>query len=59
MKVWEAQDLKGFPIKIEMQTSRGPMTVEYKDVSFSDSDASLFVHDNCRQMPTTPGAASQ
>ena len=55
MKVWEAQDLKGFPIKIETQTSRGPMTIEYKDISFSEPEASLFVHpDNCRQMPAVP-----
>jgi hypothetical protein len=59
MKVWEAQDLKDFPIKIEVQTSRGPVTVEYKNVSFGDPDASLFVHDNCRQMPAMPGAAPQ
>jgi hypothetical protein len=55
MKLWEAQDLKGFPIKIEMQSSRGPMTIEYKDISFSEPDASLFTHpDSCRQMPTMP-----
>jgi outer membrane lipoprotein-sorting protein len=55
MKVWEAQDLKGFPIKIETQTSRGPMTIEYKDISFREPEASLFVHpDNCRQMPAVP-----
>jgi len=55
MKVWEAQDLKGFPIKIESQTSRGPVTIEYKDISFSEPEASLFTHpDNCRQMPTMP-----
>jgi hypothetical protein len=59
MKVWEARDLKDFPIKIEMQTSRGPVTMEYKDVSFSDPDASLFSHpDNCRQIPAMPGAPS-
>lgn len=56
MKVWEAQDLRGFPIKIEMQSSHGLVTVEYKDVSFGEPDASLFTHpDNCRQMPTMPG----
>lgn len=57
MKVWEAEDLKGFPVKVEMQSSRGPITVLYKDVSFSEPEASLFTHpDNCRQMPTMPGA---
>jgi hypothetical protein len=56
MKVWEAQDLHGFPIKIEMQTSHGPMTIEYKDVSLAEPDPSLFTHpENCRQMPAMPG----
>ena len=56
MKVWEADDLKGFPIKVEMQTSHGPITVQYKDVSFSDPGASLFTHpSNCQQMPNMPG----
>jgi len=30
MKVWEAEDLKGFPIKVEIESSRGPMAVEYR-----------------------------
>jgi hypothetical protein len=56
MKVWEAEDLKGFPVKVEMQSSRGPITIQYKDVSFSEPEASLFTHpDNCQQMPTMPG----
>jgi outer membrane lipoprotein-sorting protein len=56
MKVWEADDLKGFPVKVEMQTSHGPMTIEYKDISFDDQPASLFTHpDNCQQMPAMPG----
>jgi hypothetical protein len=56
MKVWEAQDLHGFPIKVETQTSHGPMTIEYKDVSLAEPDPSLFTHpENCRQMPAMPG----
>jgi len=56
MKLWEAEDLKGFPIKIEVQSSRGPVTVAYKDVSFSEPAASLFTHpENCRPMPGTGG----
>jgi len=56
MKVWEAQDLHGFPVKMEMQTARGVMTMQYKDISLAEPDASLFVHpDNCRQMPNFPG----
>jgi hypothetical protein len=58
MKVWEAEDLKSFPIKIETQTSRGPVTIEYKDVSFSEPQAPLFTHpENCRQMPMIPSGA--
>ena len=53
MKVWEADDLKGFPVKVEIESSHGPMAVEYKDVSFSEPPASLFTHPaNCRQTPT-------
>jgi hypothetical protein len=56
MKVWEAEDLKGFPVKVEMQSSHGPITMQYKDVSLSEPDPSLFTHpDNCRQMPVMPG----
>lgn len=60
MKVWEAQDLKGFPVKVEMQSSQGPMTIEYKNISLDEQPASLFTHpDNCRQMPAMPGGAPQ
>jgi outer membrane lipoprotein-sorting protein len=56
MKVWEADDLHGFPIKIEMQTTHGPVSIEYKDISLSEPAASLFTHpDNCQQMPNMPG----
>lgn len=56
MKVCEADDLKGFPIRVEMQSSHGPITMQYKDVSLNEPEASLFVHpDNCRQMPAMPG----
>jgi len=56
MKVWEADDLHGFPIKMETQTSRGPMSIQYKDINLSAPDASLFVHpSNCSSMPMMPG----
>jgi outer membrane lipoprotein-sorting protein len=57
MKVWEADDLHGFPIKIEMQSAKGPITLQYKDISLDAPPASLFTHpDNCRQMGAMPGA---
>jgi outer membrane lipoprotein-sorting protein len=56
MKVWEAEDLKGFPVKVETQTDKGPVTIEYKDISFDAPAASLFAHpENCQQMPTMSG----
>jgi hypothetical protein len=56
MKVWEAEDLKDFPIKVEVQSSHGPVTIQYKDISFAEPAASLFTHpQNCQQMPTMPG----
>jgi hypothetical protein len=57
MKAWEADDLKGFPVKVEVQTERGPVSILYKDISFDTPAASLFTHpDNCRQMGGMPGA---
>jgi len=56
MKVWVAEDLRGFPIKIEMQSSHGLVTMEYKDVSLNEPPVSLFTHpEDCRQMPAMPG----
>ncbi|MGH7988609.1 MAG: DUF4412 domain-containing protein [Limisphaerales bacterium] len=40
--VWNATDLKNFPIKIEMNEQGHPMTMSYSDISFSKPDASLF-----------------
>jgi hypothetical protein len=56
MKVWEANDLKEFPIKIEIQADKGPITLQYKDISLDAPPASLFTHpDNCRPMGAMPG----
>jgi hypothetical protein len=60
MKVWLADDLQAFPVKVEIESSRGPVTVQYKDVSFDAPAAALFTHpDNCRQMPSMPGGGPQ
>jgi outer membrane lipoprotein-sorting protein len=56
MKIWEAEDLQQFPVKVQVETSRGPMTMIYKDISFDAPAASLFTPPgNCRQMPSAPG----
>lgn len=58
LKVWEAQDLKGFPIKIvrEVQMKPGPpRTLLYRDVQLAPPDASLFVHpEHCDKAPDAP-----
>lgn len=57
MKVWAATDLKDFPVRTEMQTPKGVVTTNYTDISLSAPPDSLFaVPDNCRQMPSMPGA---
>jgi len=40
--LWNASDLKNFPIKIEMNDQGGTITMSYSDISFSKPDASLF-----------------
>jgi hypothetical protein len=46
MKLWEAEDLKGFPVKIEVNNvERGRQySITYTDVSLEPPDAKLFEH---------------
>jgi hypothetical protein len=45
MKFWEATELSGFPVKIEVQRVAGaPVTITYKDVKIGPPDAALFQH---------------
>jgi hypothetical protein len=56
MKAWEATDLKGLPVRVEMPSSRGTVRMEYKDVDLSPPPESLFtVPQGCRTMPMMPG----
>jgi outer membrane lipoprotein-sorting protein len=41
--VWNATDLKNFPIKVQMNEQGNAMTMSYQDITFSKPDASLFV----------------
>jgi len=51
MKVWVATDLKGFPVRTEMQTSRGLVRADYTNISLSPPDSSLFATpQNCHPM---------
>jgi hypothetical protein len=43
MKLWEAEDLNGFPIQMEIEPSAMPkLTLKYTDVSFERPDPKLF-----------------
>jgi hypothetical protein len=56
MKVWEATDLQGFPVRIEIGSNT---RMDYKDVSLKDPPASLFEKPaNCMRMPMMPGGMS-
>lgn len=41
-KVWEAQDLKGAPVKIESQTPHGKVVATYRDIVLGTPDPALF-----------------
>jgi hypothetical protein len=63
LKVWEAQDLKGFPIKIvrQLQTvSSPPRTLFYRDVHLGQPDASVFARpQDCDTSPERPAQFAQ
>jgi outer membrane lipoprotein-sorting protein len=44
MKLWEAKDLDGFPIRIEVEDSGQKYTSTYSNVSLSAPDPKLFQH---------------
>ena len=47
-KVWEAQDLKGIPIKIESHIGELTLSAVYRDISMETPDQNLFtVPDKC------------
>jgi outer membrane lipoprotein-sorting protein len=55
MKLWEAADLKGFPVKVEVEVGRDhKITVNYTNVSLTHPDPVLF-----KSPAGCPGGASQ
>jgi hypothetical protein len=53
MKLWEAEDLEGFPIKIDVDAGGGrKFNLTYTDVSLKAPDPKLFQHPaKCEQGP--------
>ncbi len=41
-KVWEAEDLKGAPVRIESQTENGRVVATYRDIVLGTPDPALF-----------------
>jgi hypothetical protein len=61
MKLWEAQDLGGFPIQIDVLPNirKEPFTFHFTDVSLSPLDPKLFaVPANCQAFGATDPAAA-
>lgn len=43
LRLWEANDLQGFPIKVLVLNGNGKMTIHYKDIVLGSTDPSLFM----------------
>ncbi len=55
LKFWEADDLHGFPIKIEARAGSNamPSTILYKDVVLGPQDPTLFIYPkDCAELPS-------
>jgi hypothetical protein len=44
MRFWEAEDLQGFPIKIDVHRGNKIATIRYKNVVLGPQDPTLFIH---------------
>jgi hypothetical protein len=52
VKFWQADDLDGFPVKIEVETAGNLNTITYKDVKIGAPDPAVFkVPKNCVSGP--------
>jgi len=59
MRFWEAEDLQGFPIKIEfvLPNGHGPI-IRYKNIVLGPQDPTLFFHPkSCQPLPQKPTAS--
>ena len=59
MRFWEAEDLQGFPIRIEflLPGGHGPV-IRYKNVVLGPQDPTLFIHPkSCQPLPQGPTAS--
>jgi hypothetical protein len=65
VKLWEAEDLKGFPVKMEIEPQgRNKFTISYSDVSLEPPDPKLFVrpaicHAGASRKKKTPASSKK
>jgi hypothetical protein len=57
LRFWEAEDLQGFPVKVEFRRANGHNpVVHYKNVVLGPQDPTLFIHPNsCEWSPAGAG----
>lgn len=55
MKLWRAEELEGFPIRIEAETGGRKITLDYKNVSLNAPDPKLFAHPAKCALAPAPG----
>ena len=59
-KLWEADDLKGFPVKVEVHRAKALATFQFTDVSLAAPDPSLLkTPKQCRQTASKTPAAGK
>jgi hypothetical protein len=59
MRFWEAEDLQGFPVKVEfvLPGGHGPV-IRYRNVALGPQDPTLFFHSkSCQSLPQKPAPA--
>jgi|HubBroStandDraft_1064217.scaffolds.fasta_scaffold02957_2 hypothetical protein len=57
LRFWEAEDLQGFPVKIELRTTNIHRSMEYKNVVLGPQDPTLFVYPNqCQELMPDVGS---
>jgi hypothetical protein len=53
-KVWQATDLKGIPVRVDLQSGAGVVTTTYRDIKLATPDSALFTPPaNCKPFEKT------
>lgn len=59
MRLWEAEDLQGFPIRIDVTRGKTIATIRYKNVVLGPQDPTLFIHPKSCQSSDVEHAVTQ